>query len=248
MRRRPRGLPRRRRSTTQANGFDPHEMLRDFDEGKTQPAGERPRRCASGRSSPHDKEIEVAPGMTFPAWTYNGRIPGPTLRAREGERLRITFVNGSAAPAHDPLPRHPPGRDGRRARPRRRPDRARRAHGLRVRRAARSACTSTTATSARWPSTSPRASTARSSSTRRSGREEADEMVMVMNGFDTNFDRANELYAANTIGFAYMDAADRRQARRARAGLPGQRPRVRPASTRSTCTATSSTTSRPGRR
>ena len=29
-------------------------------------------------------------------------------------------------------------------------------------------------------------------------------MVMVMNGFDTNFDRANEVYAANTIGFAYM--------------------------------------------
>jgi FtsP/CotA-like multicopper oxidase with cupredoxin domain len=29
--------------------------------------------------------------------------------------------------------------------------------------------------------------------------------VMVMNGFDTNFDRANEVYAANTIGFAYTD-------------------------------------------
>ena len=36
-------------------------------------------------------------------------------------------------------------------------------------------------------------------------RDKADEMVMVMNGFDTNFDRANELYAANTIGFAYAD-------------------------------------------
>jgi FtsP/CotA-like multicopper oxidase with cupredoxin domain len=36
------------------------------------------------------------------------------------------------------------------------------------------------------------------------GRADADEMVMVMNGFDTNFDRANEVYAANTIGFAYM--------------------------------------------
>jgi FtsP/CotA-like multicopper oxidase with cupredoxin domain len=36
-------------------------------------------------------------------------------------------------------------------------------------------------------------------------REDADELVMVMNGFDTNFDRANEVYAANTIGFAYMD-------------------------------------------
>ena len=28
----------------------------------------------------------VAKGVTYPAWTYNGRIPGPTLRAREGER------------------------------------------------------------------------------------------------------------------------------------------------------------------
>ncbi len=45
-----------------------------------------------------DKEIEVAPGVKFAAWTYNGRIPGPTLRCREGERLRITFVNGSAHP------------------------------------------------------------------------------------------------------------------------------------------------------
>ena len=26
-----------------------------------------------------------------------------------------------------------------------------------------------------------------------------------MNGFDTNFDRANEVYAVNTIGFAYME-------------------------------------------
>ena len=37
------------------------------------------------------------------------------------------------------------------------------------------------------------------------GREDADEMVMVMNGFDTNFDLSNEVYAVNTIGFAYMD-------------------------------------------
>ena len=31
-----------------------------------------------------DKEIEVAPGVTFPAWTYNGRVPGPTLRCTRG--------------------------------------------------------------------------------------------------------------------------------------------------------------------
>ena len=42
------------------------------------------------------------------------------------------------------------------------------------------------------------------------GREEADELVMVMNGFDTNFDRANEVYAANTIGVRLHGQADRR--------------------------------------
>jgi hypothetical protein len=33
--------------------------------------------------------------------------------------------------------------------------------------------------------------------------EEVQELVMVMNGFDTNFDGDNEVYAANTRAFAY---------------------------------------------
>jgi FtsP/CotA-like multicopper oxidase with cupredoxin domain len=37
------------------------------------------------------------------------------------------------------------------------------------------------------------------------GRPEADEMVMVMNGFDTNFDLSNEVYAVNTVGFHYVN-------------------------------------------
>jgi FtsP/CotA-like multicopper oxidase with cupredoxin domain len=36
------------------------------------------------------------------------------------------------------------------------------------------------------------------------GRPDANEMVMVMNAFDTNFDRENEVYAINTVAFAYM--------------------------------------------
>ena len=31
-----------------------------------------------------DKEIEIAPGVFFPAWTFNGRIPGPTLPLHRG--------------------------------------------------------------------------------------------------------------------------------------------------------------------
>ena len=79
------------------NGFNPTEILRDFDYGKTT-------RMASGRTLREwqliaaDKEIEIAPGVTFPAWTYNGRVPGPTLRCTEGDLLRIRFVNGSEHP------------------------------------------------------------------------------------------------------------------------------------------------------
>jgi FtsP/CotA-like multicopper oxidase with cupredoxin domain len=37
----------------------------------------------------------------------------------------------------------------------------------------------------------------------RKGRPDAHEMVIVMNAFDTNFDGENEIYAANTVAFAY---------------------------------------------
>ena len=36
------------------------------------------------------------------------------------------------------------------------------------------------------------------------GREPADEMVMVLNGLDTDFDTENNFYAANTIPFYYQ--------------------------------------------
>ena len=36
------------------------------------------------------------------------------------------------------------------------------------------------------------------------GRPAADEMVMVLNGFDTDFDTENNFYAANTIPFYYQ--------------------------------------------
>jgi FtsP/CotA-like multicopper oxidase with cupredoxin domain len=40
----------------------------------------------------------------------------------------------------------------------------------------------------------------------RQGRPPADELVMVMNGFDTNFDADNEVYAVNTVAFHYLHA------------------------------------------
>jgi len=45
-----------------------------------------------------DKEIEIAPGLFFPAWTYNGTVPGPVIRATEGDLLRVHFGNGGSHP------------------------------------------------------------------------------------------------------------------------------------------------------
>jgi FtsP/CotA-like multicopper oxidase with cupredoxin domain len=46
----------------------------------------------------HDRDIEIAPGITFPAWTYNGTVPGPVIRATEGDLLRVRFVNAGTHP------------------------------------------------------------------------------------------------------------------------------------------------------
>ena len=79
------------------NGFNPSDILWDFDYGKVST-------LANGQTLREfeivalNKEIEVVPGINFAAWTYNGRIPGPTLRASEGDRVRVRFFNGSNHP------------------------------------------------------------------------------------------------------------------------------------------------------
>jgi plastocyanin len=36
---------------------------------------------------------EVTPGQTVKAWTYNGTVPGPTLRGEVGDRIRVNYKN-----------------------------------------------------------------------------------------------------------------------------------------------------------
>ncbi|HEU0305109.1 MAG TPA: multicopper oxidase domain-containing protein [Gaiellaceae bacterium] len=45
-----------------------------------------------------DREIEVAQGVTYPAWTYNGTVPGPVIRATEGDILHVEFTNQGSHP------------------------------------------------------------------------------------------------------------------------------------------------------
>ena len=61
----------------------------------------------------------------------------------------------------------------------------------------------------------------------RGGRPPADELVMMMNGFDTNFDNENEVYAVNTVANAYMVDPIKVTVGRARAYLSRQHHRVR---------------------
>jgi FtsP/CotA-like multicopper oxidase with cupredoxin domain len=79
------------------NGFDPSVLLTDWETGTlTTDADGRPLRTFEVDAV--DKEIEIAPGVMFPAWTYNGRVPGPTFRAKEGEKLRFVFRNYGSHP------------------------------------------------------------------------------------------------------------------------------------------------------
>jgi FtsP/CotA-like multicopper oxidase with cupredoxin domain len=45
-----------------------------------------------------DRELEVAPGVFFAGWVYNGTAPGPVIRATEGDTLRVRFVNAGTHP------------------------------------------------------------------------------------------------------------------------------------------------------
>jgi FtsP/CotA-like multicopper oxidase with cupredoxin domain len=36
---------------------------------------------------------EVEPGKIVHAWTYNGQVPGPQIRVREGDRVRVNLIN-----------------------------------------------------------------------------------------------------------------------------------------------------------
>jgi manganese oxidase len=82
---------------SQTAQMDPMRYLTAFDYGKASqlPDG-RTQREYYVRAE--DKELEVAQGVKFPAWVYNGFLPGPTLRATAGDQLMIHFENRASKP------------------------------------------------------------------------------------------------------------------------------------------------------
>ncbi len=72
-----------------------------------------PGRVREYRLVARDVELEIAPGVFFPAWTYNGTVPGPVIRATEGDLLRVTFLNAGSHPHTIHFHGiHPAGMDG----------------------------------------------------------------------------------------------------------------------------------------
>jgi manganese oxidase len=178
--------------------FDPAAFLTHFDGGRvsTLPSGQVLREY---ELVAEDREIEVAPGVFYPAWTYNGQVPGPTIRCTEGDRLRIRFTNrGSHSHSIHFHGIHPSNMDG--AFEPVHPGRGfvyefdaepfglhlYHCHTVPIKRHIHKGLYGAFIIDPKG------------------GRPPAREMVMVMNAFDTNFDGENEVYAVNTVAFHYQ--------------------------------------------
>lgn len=184
------------------NGFDPMRMLVDWDFGKVSklPNGQTLREY---EFSAGEHDIEIAPGVLFPAWSYNGRVPGPTIRCTEGDRIRVNFSNFSTHPhtihfhgfhpaEMDGVPGIGRGEIG--------PGEAftyefdaepfgchlYHCHATPLKRHIHKGMYGAFIVD---PNV---------------GRPPARELMMMMNAFDTNFDGGNEIYAVNTVGHEFM--------------------------------------------
>ncbi|MEA5502565.1 multicopper oxidase domain-containing protein [Halotia wernerae UHCC 0503] len=70
---------------------NPMKMLRDFDYGTVKQENGRTIRefeLTAGTSI-----IQLNSAVSYNIWDLNGRIPGPTLRAKQGDRVRVLFLN-----------------------------------------------------------------------------------------------------------------------------------------------------------
>ena len=76
--------------------IDPMKYLRTFNYGRvsTLSNGNTVREFTLIASD--DKVMEISPGTFYNVWTFNGTVPGPTLRATEGDLVRIHFINNGS--------------------------------------------------------------------------------------------------------------------------------------------------------
>lgn len=216
------------------NQFNPIDILYDFDYGKVS-------KLDTGQTLREyeiyavDREIEIAPDIFFPGWAYGsptspesvragrlvGRIPGPTLRCVEGDRIRITFTNTSAHPhtihfhgihsaRMDGVPGQGDGIIEQGESTIYEFDAAPfgchlyHCHTLPLARHIHKGLYGgfiVDPDPEKYQGEEKEA--AKSRNHLHSENQSVNEMFMLMNAFDTNFDKGNEVYAVNSIAFAY---------------------------------------------
>ena len=77
--------------------LDPMKYLREFNYGRVSKMDDGTT-LHEFTIIAQDRTLEVSPGVFMEAWTYNGTIPGPTIRATEGDLVRINFMNNGSHP------------------------------------------------------------------------------------------------------------------------------------------------------
>jgi manganese oxidase len=85
-------------TTEMANsGFSPVKYLRNFDYGVV--TRENGRTVREFRLEARTSTVMLNKSTSFITWNLNGQVPAPTLRASEGDRIRVIFYN-KAGHAH----------------------------------------------------------------------------------------------------------------------------------------------------
>jgi manganese oxidase len=197
--------------------WDPSEFVSTFDYGESTTMRDgtvvREWNVFAG-----EREIEIAPGVFFHAWTYNGTVPGPTFRANEGDLMRVHFTNATSHPHtmhfhgihsayHDGVSGIGRGDIGTgeshtyefTAKPF--GCHLYHCHSTPLKRHIHKGLYGGFIVN---PDPKRHGERARSRHPEYPESAEWQEFVMVLNAFDTTFDAANEVYAVNSIAFHYM--------------------------------------------
>lgn len=78
-------------SPTMGNPFSPMQILRNFDYGTLKQ--ENGRTVREFRLVAGNSTLQLNRAVTFNSWNFNNRVPAPTLRAKAGELIRVFFLN-----------------------------------------------------------------------------------------------------------------------------------------------------------
>ena len=182
-----------------STGVDPMEYLRSFDYGRVSTLEDGTVLREFMLVADDRQTMEISPDIYYNVWTFNGTVPGPTFRATEGDLIRIQFFNNGTKPHSIHT------------------------HGIHK-----------AEMDGVFETINPGGSFVYEFYAEKFGvypyhchvqpleehishglygayivdpktpRPEADEMVMIMNGYDTDFDTENNFYTVNGIPYYYM--------------------------------------------